>query len=177
MNDMPIHLRKLSYFEPKEMQQDSVKVPIWITQDSLDGLCALIHYCAGLKASEGTPPGSFELTMFYRTISSCLQEYKKEERKIAENLFCNKCGKQLPPLEKGESACLNGYLCRECAGVTSNKQLHSEEKQIHSKAHIAYHVQYTKETGQPTTWEMHGESYPTWDFVVWMEKKLKKWKE
>ena|SRR5208282_5805145 len=30
------------------------------------------------------------------------------------NLVCNKCGKTLPPLEKGESECKTGYLCRDC---------------------------------------------------------------
>ena len=74
MNDAPIHLRKLSYFESQEMQEDSVTVPIWITQSSLDGMCALIHYCHGV---EGTPPGSFELTMFYRTIKDCLLKAEK----------------------------------------------------------------------------------------------------
>jgi hypothetical protein len=34
--------------------------------------------------------------------------------KMKATLTCNACGKELPPLEPGESLCPDGYLCRTC---------------------------------------------------------------
>lgn len=76
-NDMPIHLSNYQICRERERPQTepSVVVPVWITQSSLDGLNALIHYCSGVENSgKGRLPGSFELVMFYRQLRSSIHE-------------------------------------------------------------------------------------------------------
>jgi len=66
INDSPIHM-------PDGSQ---VVVPVLLTQDNLDGLCALIHYLAGVEASgKGAAPGSLELTTHYRQLVECVRKY------------------------------------------------------------------------------------------------------
>jgi len=73
MLNSPIHLRKYSFFKDVKQTGDSVTIPVWLTQDSLDGLNALIHYCEGARSSGGgAVPGEHELIMFYRTIKQSL---------------------------------------------------------------------------------------------------------
>jgi len=83
-NDAPIHLRKYSFFEGLDNSEDSVTVPVRLTQSSLDGMNALINYCKGLEDSgKGKVPGSFELVIFYRTIKDCLA---REDNRHQENI-------------------------------------------------------------------------------------------
>lgn len=90
-NDRPIHLRKYtSICISQECQDDSVTVPVWITQSNLDGLQALIQFIAGVEGrGEGRVPGSFELTMFYRQLGSAISKANDEARKAA-NAAANK---------------------------------------------------------------------------------------
>lgn len=61
-NDTPIHLGA---------SEKDVTITLW--QAHLDGMCALIHYCDGIRgAGHGFVPGSFELVMHYREIKSRL---------------------------------------------------------------------------------------------------------
>ena len=88
INDPPIHLRRYPYFIPQLHTDDSVTIPVWLTQSSLDGLNALIHYCEGVENSgKGRVPGSFELIMFYRTIRDCLEKAIKEQEKKETRLI------------------------------------------------------------------------------------------
>lgn len=65
MNDRPIHL-----------PERSVTCPVWITQENLDGLQALIKFLEGYEAAgKGTVSGSFELTMFYRQLRDAISEH------------------------------------------------------------------------------------------------------
>jgi hypothetical protein len=81
MTDRPIHLRQYDFFKEVEHAEDSVTVPVWITQSSLDGMIAMIHYCKGLDhAGKGRVPGSDELITFYRTIRHSIDEQNKEYR-------------------------------------------------------------------------------------------------
>lgn len=79
INDKPIHLAEFEICKREPYSEPSVKVPVWITQSSLDGLQALIQYCNGVEASgKGRVPGSFELLMFYRTLGSCIRKANAE---------------------------------------------------------------------------------------------------
>ena len=72
MADRPIHLPPSSvpHLEP------SVTCPVWITQSSLDGMLMLLTFCQGMEAAgKGRIDGSFELTMFYRTLRSAIQDH------------------------------------------------------------------------------------------------------
>ncbi len=84
-NDRPIHLLKYpSICTPKECQDDSVVVPVWITQSTLDGLQALIQFLAGVEGrGEGRVPGNHELVMFYRTLGSSISDANNKARQAA----------------------------------------------------------------------------------------------
>lgn len=76
MTDAPIHLPQNQKRPDGVREEASVVCPVWITQSSLDGIQAILHYCAGVEAAgKGRVPGSFELTMFYRTLSRNIQEH------------------------------------------------------------------------------------------------------
>ena len=89
-NDLPIHLRSYQNIcVPKQHTEDSVIVPIWITQSSLDGLCMAIKYMDGLRDSgKGTSPGHFELVMFYRTLAECIRKANENPKKEEEKSGC-----------------------------------------------------------------------------------------
>jgi len=56
----------------------SVTVPVWIRQNSLDGICDLIAWCDGFQdAKGGTIPGRLELVMHYRTMIDCIGKAKE----------------------------------------------------------------------------------------------------
>lgn len=86
-NDRPIHLSQYSICSRQPNADDSVVVPVWITQSNLDGLQAMIQFCGGLEvAGKGRVPGSFELVMFYRQLQSAIrdaEEKAKTERKVS----------------------------------------------------------------------------------------------
>ena len=67
-NDKPIHLG-----------QNHVTLEVTLTQDNLDGLCSLIHWCEGFeKAGNGVVDGQFELIMHYRSLRSAINEKLKD---------------------------------------------------------------------------------------------------
>ncbi|MDP2621994.1 MAG: hypothetical protein Q8P46_17775 [Hyphomicrobiales bacterium] len=76
VSDRPIHLLEYSHIcRPQPHSEPSITVPVWITQSSLDGLQALIHFCEGFeKSGKGCVTGWFEITMFYRTIQGCIRK-------------------------------------------------------------------------------------------------------
>lgn len=86
MSDFPIHLRQYKHLiKIYPHTEDSVTIPVWLTQGNLDGLNMLIHYCKGVeKSGTGRVPGSHELIMFYRTIKECLSKANTEQEKKKE---------------------------------------------------------------------------------------------
>lgn len=75
MSDKIIHLsRYKNILKSSEDQEDSVTVPVWITQSAVDGLHDLLIYLDGLTRGGPVVPGHFETVMFYRTIRSALGE-------------------------------------------------------------------------------------------------------
>jgi len=90
-NDRPIHLARLSICDRHPNHDDSVRVPVWITQSNLDGLQAMIQFCGGLEAAgKGRVPGSFELTMFYRQLQSAISDAEEKARETARSLSSGK---------------------------------------------------------------------------------------
>ena len=90
-NDRPIHLEGLAICKKRAYTEASVTVPVCITQSSLDGLQAMIRFCEGMEAAgKGRISGSFELVMFYRTLSTCIATAEAEAQKlIAANEVSN----------------------------------------------------------------------------------------
>jgi hypothetical protein len=83
-NDKPFHLSNTSICQKQPHTEDSVTVPVWITQSSLDGLQALIRFIEGFeRAGNGQVSGGHELVMFYRTLTHSITE---ADRKMKEQL-------------------------------------------------------------------------------------------
>ena len=79
--ERPIHLRQYSICRIEEKKEDSVIVPVWITQSSLDAMQQVLGYLEGLGASgKGNISGTFELTMFYRTLKYYIDKAEEEKK-------------------------------------------------------------------------------------------------
>ena len=79
MAEKPIHLIRTEE-QKSTWQEASVKVPVWITQSSLEGIEQLIAWADGFESAKGGQvPGKFELVMFHRTIRANIIEAKKNE--------------------------------------------------------------------------------------------------
>jgi len=82
ITDPPLHL-------PPSTQphtEASITCPIWVTQSNLDGIQALMQWCEGFEASgKGRVPGSFELTMFMRTIKRNIREHLDAQKPETQN--------------------------------------------------------------------------------------------
>jgi len=77
-NDRPMHLGDLKICRKHAHTDNSVIVPVWITQSNLDGLQALIHVVEGMnRDGKGQLSGSFELVMFYRNLVNCIREAER----------------------------------------------------------------------------------------------------
>jgi len=87
MSDRPIHLRKFEHIcTPRPNTDDSVVVPVWLTQSNLDGLYTLIQFFNGLGAAgQGRVDGTFELTMFYRQLQSAISEANNKAKPTLES--------------------------------------------------------------------------------------------
>jgi hypothetical protein len=80
MTDRPIHLAGLSITKKAPHTEDSVTLPIWITQSTLDGLFELMRFLGGMHVGGlGQIPGEFELIMFYRTIHNAIYEAERTQ--------------------------------------------------------------------------------------------------
>lgn len=60
--------------EDQRLMTYQESVTISPTQNDLDGLNALIHWCDGYeKAGKGRVPGHFELVMLYRSLAASIR--------------------------------------------------------------------------------------------------------
>lgn len=86
MTDKPIHLADFAITQKEPNSEPSVTVPVWITQSSLDGLFELMRFLDGLsRGSDGIIPGSFELTMFYRTLFAAIRNAESLPKNLEDD--------------------------------------------------------------------------------------------
>ena len=76
MTDEPIRLP----LSKEQYQRPSINVNIWIPQDHLDGIHALMQWLDGYEsAKSGNIPGHFELIMHFRELKNKINEQLREK--------------------------------------------------------------------------------------------------
>lgn len=81
MSNHPFHLppSQNSFSEP------GIITKVFITQNNLDGLQALLTWCEGFSAAKnGTIPGYYEVSSFYQSIQTAIHHQLVEDKKKAE---------------------------------------------------------------------------------------------